>query len=136
MVESKPIRGFDSMVKNQKLMVVIVLFPYLSPRELARFCQLNNSCCQLLLKYANFQVLFEAQGIYLSPDELEETKIYLSRGLQEALKHKMLKSIVKSDRIIGTRSVKNVKGTVNPLDMPTLANMSLQELRNLAITQV
>ena len=86
MVESKPIRGFDSMVKNQKLMVVIVLFPYLSPRELARFCQLNQSCCQLLLKYVNFQVLFEAQGVYLSPGELEETKISLSRALQAALK--------------------------------------------------
>ena len=93
-------RGFDSIVKNQKLMVVIVLFPYLRPRELARFCQLNKSCCQLLLKYVNFQVLFEAQGIYLSPDELVETKISLSRALQTALKYKMLKSIVKSDRII------------------------------------
>ena len=136
MVESNPIRYFDSMIKNQKLMVVIVLFPYLSPRELARFCQLNKSCCQLLLKYVNFQVLFEAQGIYLSPSELEETKISLSRALQMALKYKMLKSIVKSIRIIGSEGVKNVKGTVNLLDMPTLANMSLQELGNLAITQV
>ena len=136
MVESKPMRGFDSMVKNQKLMVVIVLFPYLSPRELARFCQLNKSCCQLLLKYVNFQVLFEAQGIYLSPDELVETKISLSRALQTALKYKMLKSIVKSIRIIGKNSVKNVKGTVNLLDTPTLAQKSWQELGNLAITQV
>ena len=48
----------------------------------------------------------------------------------------MLKSIVKSLRIIPTNCVKRVKGTVNLLDMPTLAIMSLQELRNLAITQV
>ena len=136
MVESKPLRGFDSMVKNQKLMVVIVLFPYLSPRELARFCQLNQSCCQLLLKYVNFQVLFEAQGIFLSPGELEETRISVSRALQAALKYKMLNSIAKSDRIIGTEAVKYVKGTVYLLDMPTLAKMSLQELGNLAITQV
>ena len=136
MVESKPIRGFDSMVKNQKLMVVIVLFPYLSPRELARFCQLNQSCCQLLLKYVNFQVLFEAQGIYLSPGELEETKISLSRALQAVLKYKMFKSIVKSLRIIGKDAVQTVKGTVNLLDMPTLAKMNLQELGNLSIRQV
>ena len=136
MVESKPIRGFDSIVKNQKEIVVIVLFPYLSPRELARFCQLNKSCCELLLKYVNFQDLFKAQGIYLSPGELEETRISLSRALDSALKYKMLKSIVKSLRIIPTNCVKRVKGTVNLLDMPTLAIMSLQELRNLAITQV
>ena len=133
MVESKPIRGFESMVKNQKGMVVIILFPYLSPRELARFCQLNKSCCQLLLKYVNFQVLFEAWGICLSPAEVEETRISISRALQMALK---LKSIVKSLRIIGTDRVKCVKGTVNLIDIPTLANMSLQELGNLAITQV
>ena len=136
MVESKPISGFDSMVKNQKLMVVIVLFPNLSPRELTRFCQLNKSCSQLLLKYVNFQVLFEAWGISLSPGELEETKISISRALQAALKFKMLKSIVKSQRIIGSKDLNNVKGTVNLLDMPTLTNMSLQEIRNLAITQM
>ena len=89
-----------------------------------------------MLKYVNFQVLFEAQGIYLSPGELEETKISLSRALQAALKYKMLKSIVKSLRIIPIKCVENVKGTVNLLDMPTLANMNLQELGNLAITQV
>ena len=88
------------------------------------------------MKYVNFQVLFESQGIYLSPGELEETKISLSRALQAALKYKMLKSIVKSHRIIGTYAVPNVKGTVNLLDMPTLAKMNLQELGNLAITQV
>ena len=80
--------------------------------------------------------MFEAQGVYLSPGELEETKISLSRALQATFKYKMLKSIVKSDRIIGTTSVKNVKGTVNLLDMPTFANMSLQELKNLAIAEV
>ena len=47
-----------------------------------------------------------------------------------------LKSIVKSLRIIGTDAVQKVKGTVNLLDMPTLAKMSLQELGNLAITQL
>ena len=88
------------------------------------------------MKYVNFQVLFESQGIYLSPGELEETKISLSRALQAALKYKMLKSIVKSIRIIPRYCAKNVKGTVNLLDMPTFANMSLRELGNLVITQV
>ena len=70
------------------------------------------------MKHVNFQVLFESQGIYLSSGELEETKISLSRALQAALKYKMIKSIVKSLRIIPTYAVKNVKGTVNLLDMP------------------
>ena len=78
--------------------------------------------------------MFESQGIYLSPDELEETKISLSRALQAALKYKMLKSIVKSERIIGTKCVEFVKGTVNLLDRPTLAKKSGIELVNLTIT--
>ena len=88
------------------------------------------------MKYVNFQVLFESQGIYLSPGELEETKISLSRALQAPFKYKMIKSIVKSLRIIPTEGVLYVKGTVNLLDMPTLAKMNLQELGNLSIRQV
>ena len=80
--------------------------------------------------------MFESQGIYLSPGELEETKISLSRALQAALKYKMLKSIFKSDRIIVKNVVEYVKGTVNLLDTPTLAKKSWEELGNLAITQV
>ena len=53
-----------------------------------------------------------------------------------ALKSLKLKSIVKSLRIIGTDNLQRVKGTVNLLDMPTLAKMNLEELGNLAITQV
>ena len=48
----------------------------------------------------------------------------------------MLNSIVKSDRIIPTEKLEYVMGKVNLLDRPTLTNMSLQELGNLAITQV
>ena len=48
----------------------------------------------------------------------------------------MIKSIVKSLRIIPTEGVLYVKGTVNLLDMPTLAKMNLQELGNLSIRQV
>ena len=47
-----------------------------------------------------------------------------------------LKSIVKSKKIIGTDSVKNVKGTVKFPKMQTLTKKSAQELRNLAITKV
>ena len=136
MVESKPISGFDSMVKNQKLMVVIVLFPNLSPRELARFCQLNKSCCQLLLKHVNFQVLFEAWGISLSPGELEETKISISRALQVAAKYMILKSIVKSQHIIGKKVIEDITGSVMLPNIKRLTEKSLQELRNLTIKKV
>jgi hypothetical protein len=36
--------GFEKMVKNQKLMVIIILLPYLTQKELARFYRLNKSC--------------------------------------------------------------------------------------------
>ena len=60
MVERRQSSGFEKMVKNNKLMTIIVLLPYLHPRELARFRRLNKSSYQLLLKYVNFKVLFEA----------------------------------------------------------------------------
>ena len=117
-------------------MIVIVLFPYLSPRELARFCQLNKSCCQLLLKYVNFQNLFEAQGVYLSPGELEDTRISTSKALQAALKYKTLKAIIKSKRIIPDDRVEEVTGNVNFPNMATLVNKSWEELTNLTIKQM
>ena len=48
----------------------------------------------------------------------------------------ILKSIIKSQRIIGTKIVEEVTGTSSIPNMSLLANMNLQELRNLKITQV
>ena len=43
MVEGKQESGFEKMVKNNKLMTVIVLLPYLNATELARFCRFNKA---------------------------------------------------------------------------------------------
>jgi hypothetical protein len=58
MVESKPASGFEIMIRDTKLLTAIILLPYLSIRDLARFCQINKASYQLILKYANFKLLF------------------------------------------------------------------------------
>jgi hypothetical protein len=54
-------------------MTTIVLFPFLSPMELARFSGLNKSSQKLLLKFTNFEVLAKAWGIQLKPADVAET---------------------------------------------------------------
>ena len=71
MVESKLLRGFEQMVKCNKLMTVIILFPYFSPKDLALFCQINKACTDIIRNYVNFEVLFKVWGINLTPDEVE-----------------------------------------------------------------
>ena len=41
-------------------MTAIMLLPLLNPRELFRFCYINKVSYELMLKYVNFKVLFEA----------------------------------------------------------------------------
>jgi hypothetical protein len=77
-------------------MAVIVLFPFLKIRELARFCRINMACCHLLKKIVNFQVLFKTWGLNLTSAELEETLLSASIALQVAAKYLMLNSITKS----------------------------------------
>ena len=50
---------FEKMVKEHKLMTVIMVLPFFNPFELAKFSQLNKACFQLML-IVNFRVLFEA----------------------------------------------------------------------------
>jgi hypothetical protein len=73
----------------------------------------------------NYQVLFEAWGIKLTPTEVEETQISISRALQVAAKCTMIKYICYSKRIIGKMAVKLVTSTVNIPNMLTLAEESL-----------
>ena len=72
------------MVKTRRLMVGIVLFPYLTVRDLARFCQLNKRCNEMLnpmsKKCLSFKVLFEAWGMNLTLADLKETRGSLSRA--------------------------------------------------------
>ena len=75
MVESKHSSNFESMVKNQRGLCQIILFLFLDPKELAKFCQINKNCNQLLdpkSKYCvNFKVLYWEQfGIQITPDEV------------------------------------------------------------------
>ena len=58
----------------------------------------------------------------------------LSRALQVALKYLMIKSIVESQHIIG-KKIKFDRTLVIPI-MSDIVNKSLQELKNLTITQV
>ena len=69
----------------------------------------------------NYQVLFGLQGITLTPAEVQETKISISRALQVAAKCMVLKSITKSLRIIGKNAVDKVSGTSTIPEMKTLA---------------
>ena len=59
MVESKA-RGFELMVKDTKLMTVIILLPFLKISDLVRFCRLNKACYHLMQKKVKYEVLFQA----------------------------------------------------------------------------
>ena len=108
MVESRRASGFEKIVTEQKLMTVIVLLPFLKIIELVRFCRLNKACYYLMKAIVNFKVLFKSQGLNLTTTQWEETLISASIALQVAAKYLMLKSITKSQRIIGNLAVKSV----------------------------
>jgi|LakMenEpi03Oct11_1017367.scaffolds.fasta_scaffold70427_1 hypothetical protein len=57
-------------------------------------------------------------------------------ALKVGAKFILLKSIVKSQRIIGEKAIKDVKGTVNLPKMPEIEKESLQKFINLGISQV
>ena len=82
------------MVKETKLLTALILLPYLHIRDMARFCQINKTCCQIMLKTVNFKVLFEPWAVKLTPDMVAETLISRSIALKMGLKCKMIKSIV------------------------------------------
>ena len=88
----------------------------------------------------NYQVLFEAWGVKLSISELEEIKISTDRALKVVAKYMVLKSIIKSQRIIGNERITELTGIVNVPDMITFSVKSwqeqLQELKTLTITEV
>ena len=59
--------GFDSIVKNKRLMTTMMLFPYLNPWDLARLSQVNKACKSLLDSKSkicvNYKHLFEVWGL-------------------------------------------------------------------------
>ena len=82
-------------------------------------------------------MLFREQcGFKITPDDVVETLISTSRALQVAAKYMILKSIVKSQHIIGKTVIEDITGSVMLPNIKTLTEKSLQELRNLTIKKV
>ena len=82
-------------------------------------------------------MLFGAQfGRSLTADDAQETLISTARALQMGRKYMTLKSISKSQHIIGNNMVEYVTDSASIPDMLTIVNKSYEELRNLTITQV
>ena len=69
-----------------KGMCQVILFKFLTPRDLARFSQINKQSKDLLDPKSkccvNFKVLFEAWGIQISPADAAETLISTSTALK------------------------------------------------------
>ena len=117
-------------------MTVIVLLPFLKVSELIRFSQLNKACCHIMQAIVNFRVLFKTWSLNFTPTQEEEILISASRALQVAAKLLMLKSIVRSSRIIVFKRVSFEKFTSSIPDISKLFDKSFEELRNFSITKV
>ena len=104
------------MVKNCKPMTQMKLLRYLGPRTLAKFLQLNKDCNQMMdpnsTKHCiNYPRLFKSWGITLTPADTAEIKISASKALKVAAKCMRLKSILKSQHIIGVHGFEKVTGS-------------------------
>lgn len=71
------------MVKRYPVMTSNELLPFLNPNQLRRFSRLNKTSHRIM-QNLNYQVLFEAWGITLTPDEVKETKISASKAFNLA----------------------------------------------------
>ena len=117
-------------------MTVIVLLPFLKIFELVRFCRLNKACYHMMQAIVNFRVLFETWGLNLTRTQWEATLISASIALQVAAKYLMLKSISKSQIIMGKEPMKYEYSTVSIPNMLEIGNKSVHELRSLIITEM
>ena len=77
------------------------MLPYLSLRDMVKFCQVNKECNQLMDPNSkkhriNYEVVFAEQGIRLTSAEVAETKISTLKALQVLAKCMMIKSIILS----------------------------------------
>ena len=136
MVERRQGSGFERIVTENKLMTVIVLLPFLKIFELVRFCRLNKACYHMMQAIVNFRVLFETWGLNLTRTQWEATLISASIALQVAAKYLMLKSISKSQIIMGKEPMKYEYSTVSIPNMLEIGNKSVHELRSLIITEM
>ncbi len=108
MVETRQTSKFENLVKDNKLLVVIVILPFFK-HELVRFCRLNKACYEIIENKVNFEVLLETQGIKkkINPFILAAFKSgpFISKlnGLKELAKHLRIKTIIRSKKILGKR---------------------------------
>ena len=140
MVESRQTSGFEKMI-GAKGPTGKILIAFFNPCELARCFRLNKAFYRLMLNknHVNFQLLFEDWGIKLTPSEVEETNTSPSRALEVAAKYWILKSIIKSPKIMAKKRNPFEKGNKSRTSVPdvkTLDSKNVLELRNLAIKQV
>ena len=70
------------MVNEHRLMTAMMLLPYLNPFELAKFCRLNKASFHIAQKIVNFKVLFESQGIQLTPKQVNGFKFSVPLALK------------------------------------------------------
>ena len=84
----------------------------------------------------NYQVLFETWGLKLTHDEVVETKISALKALKVIRKNMILKSIIKSERIIGREDSNLLERTLSIPEMTTLSDKSLIDLIKLTISKV
>jgi hypothetical protein len=104
MVETRQTSKFENLVKDHKLLVVIVILPFFKLYELFRFCRLNKACYEIIENKVNFEVLLETQGIKkkINPFILATFKSgpFTSKlnGLKELAKHLMIKTIIRSKK--------------------------------------
>ncbi len=89
-----------------------------------------------MLKYVNFQALFEAWGIQIIDADVEETKISPNKALKVALKCLIINSMIKSQHIIPNSKVLTVTRTVSFPIMETLREKTVEELQNFTLKQV
>lgn len=72
----------------------------------------------------NFYVLYDTQGLYLTPEEVEYTKVSMSNAVQLPIKSFMLKSIIEVVQIIP--AVDKVKSTFVIPDIKQLSSNNVQ----------
>lgn len=124
------------MIKVRRLMTIIEFLPFLNPRELAFFCQLDKACSELILNHTNFQVLFEVWGTKLTEADLKETKISAHNALKVGRKYMMLNQITQSKMILEKDPIERKKGIISVPNLTTLGEKTLEELRKLTFKEV
>ena len=135
MVESKPVHCFEFMVTNKRGLCQIALFPFMDPKGLLRFSQINKACKLLLdprSKYCvNFEMLFKAWGINLTPHEVKNTLKSTILALKMAMQYLREWILNKSEQIVPKRCAGVVRNTVSIPFALNKKKLSYEEVKEL-----